>query len=278
MTDPNWLLATMAQSAAAMVAVIGGFLVSRIITLSVERQSLDRRSRELEEKTVEVETALCLARERRQAMSWDWFVDLAATACAQARGKIPDAELAGIYPIREVSESEMLAMACKLNEKMRAVFEQVASAENPLELDIPRRQEGIYQAAFIVLEVNWRPGSQGFSAFDRYDRLIGEENRLATDLAVLERERNFFEQELDRVTPPKGLGLGVGVLGYLTAVGVIAPVVALAMLPVPSTAASRLVLVALFVSGLAILFAYLIYAVRQLRWNRELPKRLDPSL
>ena len=30
-----------------MVAVIGGFLVSRIITLSVERQSLDRRSREL---------------------------------------------------------------------------------------------------------------------------------------------------------------------------------------------------------------------------------------
>ena len=79
MADPNWLLATMAQSAAAMVAVIGGFLVSRIITLSVERQSLDRRSRELEEKTAEVEAALCRARERRQAMSWDWFVDLAAT-------------------------------------------------------------------------------------------------------------------------------------------------------------------------------------------------------
>ena len=268
----------MAQSAAAMVAVIGGFLVSRIITLSVERQSLDRRSRELEEKTAEVEAALCRARERRQAMSWDWFVDLAATACAQAWGKMPDPKLAGIYAIRGVSESEMLAMACKLNGKMRAVFEQVASAENPLELDIPRGHEGIYQAAFIVLEVNWRPGSQGFSAFDRYDRLIGEENRLATDLAVLERERNFFEQELDRVTPPKGLGLGVGVLGYLTAVGVIAPVVALAMRPVPSTAASRLVLVALFVSGLAILFAYLIYAVRQLRRNRELPKRLNPSL
>lgn len=271
MADPNWLLATMAQSAAAMVAVIGGFLVSRIITLSVERQSLDRRSRELEEKTAEVETVLCRARERRQAMSWDWFVDLAATACAQARGKMPDAELADRHPIRGAPESEMLAMACKLNEKMRALLEQVASAENPLELKIPRGQESIYQAAFIVSNVNWRPGGQGFSAFDRYDRLIRDEDQLATELAVLEREQTFFEQELDRVTPPKGLGWGVGVLGYLTAVGVIAPVVALAMRPVPSSPASRLVLVALFISGLAILFVYLIYAARQLRRNRKRP-------
>ena len=278
MADPNWLLATMAQSAAAMVAVIGGFLVSRIITLSVERQSLDRRSRELEEKTAEVETALCRARERRQAMSWDWFVDLAANPCAQARGMMPDAEVADKHPIRGVPESEMLAMACKLNEKMRALLEQVASEENPLELEIPRGQQKIYQAVFTVLEVNWYLGGQRFSEFDRYDRLILEENRLATELAVLERERNFFEQELDRATPPKGLSWGVGVLGYLTAVGVIAPVIALAMRPVPSSAASRLVLVALFVSGLAILFAYLIYAVRQLRRNRELPKRLNPSL
>ena len=90
MTDPNWLLATMAQSAAAMVAVIGGFLVSRIITLSVERQSLDRRSRELKEKTAEMETALRGVRERRQAMSWDWFVALAVNPCAQARGRMPN--------------------------------------------------------------------------------------------------------------------------------------------------------------------------------------------
>ena len=54
----------------------------------------------------------------------------------------------------------MLAMACKLNEKMRALLEQVASEENPLELEIPRGQEKIYQAAFIVEEVNC-PGSRG---------------------------------------------------------------------------------------------------------------------
>lgn len=95
-----------------------------------------------------------------------------------------------------------------------------------------------------------------------------EENRLATELAVLKREHNFYEREL-RVTLPKGLVWGVGVLGYLTAVGVIAPVIALAMRPVPSSPTSRLVLVSLFASGLVVLFAYLIYAARQLRRNRK---------
>lgn len=92
----------MAQSAAAMVAVIGGFLVSRIITLTVERQSLGRRSRELEATTGEVETALREARERRQALSWAWFIDVAVNLCAQARGKMPVAELAAKYPFRDV--------------------------------------------------------------------------------------------------------------------------------------------------------------------------------
>ena len=269
MTDPNWLLATMAQSAAAMVAVIGGFLVSRIITLSVERQNLDRRSRELEEMTAEVETALSEARERRQALSWAWFIDVAANPCAQALGNMPDSELAAKYPIRDMPESEKLGMASRLNEKMRAVIEELASAETPSEqVEIPRGQESIYQAACGVLKVNWYPGAQRFSEFDRHDRLFLEENRLATELAVLKREQNFYEREL-RVTPPKGLGSGVGVLGYLTAVGVIAPVIALAMRPVPSSPTSRLVLVALFVSGLVVLFAYLIYAARKLRRNRK---------
>lgn len=268
MTDPNWLLATMAQSAAAMVAVIGGFLVSRIITLTVERQSLDRRSRELQATTAEVDAALGEARERRQALSWAWFIDVAATPCAQAWGKMPDAELAAKYPIRGVSESEKLEMASKLNQKMREAIDDIAATDTPTEhVKIPRGQGSIYQAALSLLEVNWYLGGQRFSEFDRYDRLILEENRLATELAVLKREQSFYEWEF-RVTRPKGLGLGVGVLGYLTVVGVVAPVIGLAMRPVPSSPTSRLVLVALFVSGLVVLFGYLIYAVRQLRRDR----------
>src|SRR5205085_1660535 len=51
-TDPNWLLSSTAQSAAALVAIVGGFLVSRVITLSTERQGLERRLRAAEVERV----------------------------------------------------------------------------------------------------------------------------------------------------------------------------------------------------------------------------------
>lgn len=59
MADPNWLLATCAQSAAALVAIIGGFLISRIITLSSERNGIITRlsevKNELDCKEIELE-------------------------------------------------------------------------------------------------------------------------------------------------------------------------------------------------------------------------------
>src|SRR4051812_44540856 len=45
-TDPNWLMSTTAQSAAAIVAIVGGFLVSRLITANSSREALQARQRE----------------------------------------------------------------------------------------------------------------------------------------------------------------------------------------------------------------------------------------
>jgi hypothetical protein len=39
-TDPNWLYSTIAQSAAAIVAIIGGFITSSVISLNAEKRSL----------------------------------------------------------------------------------------------------------------------------------------------------------------------------------------------------------------------------------------------
>jgi hypothetical protein len=45
--DPNWLLSTAAQAAAAIVAIVGGFLVSRVLGLSAERTRLEAALREV---------------------------------------------------------------------------------------------------------------------------------------------------------------------------------------------------------------------------------------
>lgn len=45
--DPNWLLSALAQSSAALIAIVGGLLVSRYVTLHAEQQAAERRVNDL---------------------------------------------------------------------------------------------------------------------------------------------------------------------------------------------------------------------------------------
>jgi hypothetical protein len=45
-TDPNWLYSTIAQSAAAIVAIIGGFITANVLKLSAEKESLVKQANE----------------------------------------------------------------------------------------------------------------------------------------------------------------------------------------------------------------------------------------
>ena len=126
MADPNWLLATMAQSAAAMVAVIGGFLVSRVITLPAERRGLDRRVREIRERAGDKKSILEKVRQNRQDISWDLFLDLAAEESAKARGNVSAERLAEDHWVRGVPDfNEMVEMSTELNEKMREACRRI---------------------------------------------------------------------------------------------------------------------------------------------------------
>jgi hypothetical protein len=53
--DPNSLLATLAQSSAAIVAIVGGFLVSRLVALSSEREGLRRQLESTRDRLRQVE-------------------------------------------------------------------------------------------------------------------------------------------------------------------------------------------------------------------------------
>ena len=39
-TDPNWLYSTIAQSSAAIVAIVGGFITATVLMLTAEKRSL----------------------------------------------------------------------------------------------------------------------------------------------------------------------------------------------------------------------------------------------
>lgn len=135
-------------------------------------------------------------------------------------------------------------------------------------MEIPQGEERVYRAALDVIAPRHDFLSDtpvvlgGAPAFiGNHGVLVEEEAELTGQLSGLEREDAYYDSALARVAQPSGLGRGIGTLVYLTIVGVIVPVVALASRPVPSGLASRRMLVALFISGLVALFAYLIAAV-----------------
>lgn len=57
MSDPNALLSTLSQSSAAMVAIIGGFLVSKLIAISTEKEALKRQLKSARQRLKHVKPA-----------------------------------------------------------------------------------------------------------------------------------------------------------------------------------------------------------------------------
>ncbi|MDO8308916.1 MAG: hypothetical protein Q7V58_11235 [Actinomycetota bacterium] len=56
--DVNWLLSAITQSAAALIAIVGGLLVSRYVSLHAEQQGARRRADDLQRREVEAQAQL----------------------------------------------------------------------------------------------------------------------------------------------------------------------------------------------------------------------------
>lgn len=260
MTDPNWLLATMAQSAAALVAIVGGFLVSRVVTLSSERQGLERRARDLEQQTQDQAERLKGARQDRRAVSWERFMKRAASDCVARyadHGSVSPDWLANEHRDRGVpTREEMAALASRLIQETEQAFKSVRAGTT---LNDYHGEEYVYRVASNVLPsfshtTYGLGGPDRTDVFmwkeDRYDKLIKAERDLQAGLSALEREGGFVRTERARVAKPEGLRGAMFAFAYLTVAGVVAPVVGLALRPVPSYPLWRWLLFSLFASGL----------------------------
>src|SRR5664280_3740674 len=103
--DGSVLLATLAQSTAAVVAIIGGFLVSRLVALSSEREGLRRQKASAEAHLLSVAADYEAAHAYRLGRSIDDFEDWALDCLVD--GKFDEAELFRNRIPRGSSEDEM---------------------------------------------------------------------------------------------------------------------------------------------------------------------------
>ncbi|HEX4443130.1 MAG TPA: hypothetical protein VHZ81_06135 [Galbitalea sp.] len=291
--DPNWLLSSTAQSAAALVAIVGGFLVSRLIALSAERAAVGQRREELTQRRSLKRNELDEVRAVRLQVSREWFLEHHLNDVVDAKGEIDPESLIEEFTPLGSSEDEMRAFAAELLEATGQAFSALSSQfisrnnfpSTVVELrsagiEVPPEFETLFaRVARAVRESLPRPF--GYSSMidmstliipnstqapvRRQEARIDRERQLESDIRLLDAEIDLIETRTRSFAKPDGVTGAVLSLVYLSLVGIVLPTTLMAVRPVPDSVGWRVTVVAAFVSGLVVLLVYFVRRARSLR-------------
>lgn len=294
-TDPAPLLSTIAGSSAGLVAIVGGLLVARFVTLDSEQQGAQRI-------LDDAEARLAVAKQRaqedsEQLLRWDardfLYDSEVLTAINEGveepdelrqrgdRTRLTDEEL---QPFVEDVRGELARAHQTLEEAIPAVDPkyQAYGGWEDFQRDTPGLPETDWDLAWSVvftqiIEQRPRTPSRSFlpssplgriprvrlSSTDweairarRRDELLASQERAAQQVEDLEGEVLRLQQARDALVRPQGLGLGLVILGYFTVVGVVLPVLLMSS-GKNLTQQARYWVFAGFCSGLVALLGYM---------------------
>lgn len=296
MSDPASLLATLAQSSAAIVAIVGGFLVSRLVALSSEREGLRRQLQRALDKRAQVEPSYDQAHAYRlrnsQADFFGWVIEEVVKADLERLDR--DALLEKIP--RGSSADEMrpyLERIIRDVAKARArVAEHVRSDDDTtLDLDDLRKrglvvtdaETDLYQHVVDHMAEGLPSRSSPFGSFSsmvrasnlvspasqatemrRLDDSIREEQELHSQKVGLDAEIARSERELELIGRPAGVVSAIVILGIYAVLGIVAPVVVMGVDPTRLDSWAKWLLIGLFVVGLFAVLAYIFWYARTL--------------
>lgn len=290
MADVNWLLSTLVQSTAALVAIIGGMLVSRVVSIGAERSGLRRHVDELRaslahQEGVQQEREDDVARAYADALWWagrktamkahgnikpealvdEWGWDPGAFGLeTYIKPKIDRLSAAFAWVEAKLSEGGAYSLSRpeRLHEDAAPGLAKVlGDVVAQLRDERPKRDRyGLASDGRIVAPIGSRER-------DRHDRAVEAAERAqeaATDRRrEIEAALNTAVAQLDAAAEPVRIGTPLFVLGYISVVGLVVPLVVMSFSSTSLPAAGRGGLVALFVTGLAIFFWYIHTSARR---------------
>lgn len=251
MADPSWLLATTAQSAAALVAIIGGLLASRLVTLSSEREALDRTIERVQlELRQREERALFLAlelKELERLIFTEYAVDhIAAHDWDMAPDELARRVKAETYYELRIPEADLETVATQALKDVQEIGEAILStidrSHGPIEdlgdlqlagYAVSQRERDLVEAVFEHLNEDDRFGPQlalDSDAEKRRQRLLAEEEEVEPRRFELRLERGLLEAQRDRLAAPPDIRQVRRSLALFAVTGVVWPILLLAWL------------------------------------------------
>ena len=291
--DGSVLLATLAQSAAAVVAIIGGFLVSRLVALSSEREGLRRQRAAAEAHLLSVAADYEAAHEYRLGNSIDKFEGWALDCLVDEdfdeaelfrnrvpRGSSEDEMRPGYEDVRARVEAARNEIKTRLTEGDdrgtdlgdleerglvvgrgdERVYDRVMYR---LRSQLPKRSYGMLGSfdPLLIPPMSFDPGG---TAARRLDESIRDEQNLLGRKVGLGQEVERLTGEIERIGRPVGVTPAIVILAFYSLLGIALPLVVMVLhLPTLKPWLEWSLLCALLL-GLAAVLGYILWYSRSL--------------
>ena len=295
--DLNQLITTIVTATAALTAIIGGFLISRVITLSSEQSGIKRRLREINvditaKKQLYIEAEKNLLEEDRDDFVYEHYEDL---TIRKTPLKVVLEGQDGVFRGRSAEELKpAVDELTRIDSALNKLLEDRGikySNDLPDEFDnfatfAPENLEGrkswyklLYNGYKDSLPKRPKNRASGFlqlpdmdfdilppplynikaqSDMQAYQQKRRDRDTYNNEISNLKQQKLAQQKILEKFGKPHGMWSGLAVLVYASIVGIGYPIM---LLPYPEETyddeATRLLIILLFLSQLLALFLYL---------------------
>ncbi len=303
--DSGPLLETCTAAGATLVAIVGGLLVARYVTLEAELQAAADRVTETEARLSAAEDSRTAAIAELQSFDVEWELDdseiqTKILAAVRRDDPVTVEQLRALADFDNTPDETIESVLEKWNAEARRVVDADrfwdAIPDGPKHQTWPEFKRG----RNIITEVDelWqtyydakvaqkkRKASLGsfvpIAAFrpptawqpNARKRLVQIRDETVGKAEALKAELRLADENRARISRPPGLRLGLVVLGFLTVASVVVPVLYLAPSPAELSYREATFIVASFFLGILVLFGYMGYHVYRLHsLGRERDKR-----
>lgn len=293
--DPNWLLSTTAQSTAALVAIVGGFLISRLVSMVSEKSAQEHRFAELDYQKKVTMDALAEVSETILARTHQWFMDQHLSSFVQAKGKVDIDDIVKNFQIRGSDKSSTLQFALLLASTVERAYRDIEEKRNPSEISpnnssVPREtgidkedssEEIVYER--VTEEITKQQNLVGLTAapdtsgdqevtkpsapivYERHDAEMAKQTDLRANIKFIAGEMALIKYRISSLIQPRRLIQGFLVLAYFGVVGILYPLYLMTKNPLSPLLITRTSVFVAFLSGFVTLLLYIVSAVMELR-------------
>lgn len=289
-----------------MVAIVGGLLVARFVTIQSEQDGAQQLLDDGQERLATAQRRQQEAESRLYDRDVDSFFDRdVIRAISEGKQGVADLRDTGGYTqltdeqLTEVTQIIVLEFETA-RRVLKELLPQAEAASYPAweefkrsRTDLPETNwEEVWETAYGDLITPTQPTRYssllgGFNSpiplsiipippeisvlrGQRRDALRTNLDRAAQQVEDIESEVQRLRRAREAIVRPKGLGLGLVILGYFTLTGVIVPLWLMSRAPQQLTPTLGLVAFLLFFSGLIALLGYMVLlALRLSGWRRK---------